>query len=131
MRHVFWMGWILVLTGCGAIGREHRPARQTAFTCRGRPPPPRSSINRADAPVGRLELKRLSAEAEPPPAPPSGASSDAAGGGGARLPATRFRVIAEAVPLGSLGAALASELGLSPARHDATHGRTVGNRDPT
>jgi hypothetical protein len=63
--------------------------------------------------VGRLELKRLSAEAEPAPVTPSDASSAPAIGGGARLPATRFRLIAEAVPLGSLGAAMASELGLS------------------
>lgn len=62
--------------------------------------------------MGRLELKRLSPEAASPPAPPSEASAATASGAGA-LPQTRFRVIAEAVPLGSLGAALASELGLS------------------
>jgi hypothetical protein len=95
------------------MGQETRPAQQTAFTCRGRPPPPRSSISRADAPVGRLELKRLSGEGEPAVAAPAEASTAGATAPGARLPATRFRLMAEAVPLGSLGAALASELGLS------------------
>jgi hypothetical protein len=107
MRHIILVGWSLVLAGCGAVGRETRPEPHRAFTCRGRQPPPRTSISRADAPVGRLELKRLSAEVDPSP------TGDAATTPGARLPTARFRLMAEAVPLGSLGAALASELGLS------------------
>ncbi len=94
------------------MGREQRSDSEQAFTCRGRQPPPRTSISRADAPVGRLELKRLSSEPEPAAA---GDASSVAGttAAGNRLPTTRFQLVAEAVPLGSLGAALASELGMS------------------
>jgi hypothetical protein len=64
--------------------------------------------------MGRLELRRLSSGAEPSPAAPSEAPpAQTAPARGARLPETRFRLMAEAVPLGSLGAALANELGLS------------------
>lgn len=113
MRHIICVVGILVLSGCGMTGRHHRPVESKAFTCRGRQPPPRATINRADAPVGRLELKRLSSEPEPTPpvttevSPPKGVVP------GERLPGTRFRLVAEAVPLGSLGAALSSELGLN------------------
>lgn len=113
MRHFILAGVLLALPGC-ATGPKARRVEQTAFTCRGRPPPPRTSISRADAPVGRLELERLSPEAEP--SAESSASAEAppsTAPGAARLPATRFRLMAEAVPLGSLGAALANELGMS------------------
>jgi hypothetical protein len=72
-------------------------------------------VSRADAPVGRLVLTRLPSRGEPATASPgeTAASQTTIPPGGARLPATRFRLVAEAVPLGSLGAALASELGLS------------------
>ncbi|WP_224246764.1 hypothetical protein [Hyalangium gracile] len=108
MRHFIWVGCLLVLSGCGAMGRAHRRSQPEAFTCRGRQPPPRTSINRADAPVGRLELKRLASEPEP-----SATSTAEPAPGTGRLPPTRFQLVAEAVPLGSLGAALASELGMS------------------
>lgn len=116
MRHFLLAGAILALTGCGALKPEARPEPEVAFTCRGRPPPPRSSVTHSNALVGRLELKRLSPEPEPVAAtaapegtPAAPAASDSAG----RLPETRFRLIAEAAPLGALGAAMASELGMS------------------
>ncbi|HYI02165.1 hypothetical protein [Hyalangium sp.] len=114
MRHFILAGGVLALAGCGTMKSEVRPDAEVAFTCRGRPPPPRTSISHSDAPVGRLDLKRLSYE--PPSAVPGDASSPPpapASATGARLPETRFRLVAEAVPLGSLGAALASELGFS------------------
>ncbi|KFE60853.1 hypothetical protein [Hyalangium minutum] len=116
MRHIILAGGILALTGCGALKPEARPEPEVAFTCRGRPPPPRSSVSHSNAPVGRLELKRLSPEPEPPASAPEGAPATPAGSNssvGVRLPETRFRLIAEAAPLGALGAAMASELGMS------------------
>lgn len=116
MRHIILAGGILALTGCGALKPEARPEPEGAFTCRGRPPPPRSSISHSNAPVGRLELKRLSPEPEPPASAPEGAPATPVGADSSvsvRLPDTRFRLIAEAAPLGALGAAMASELGMS------------------
>ena len=116
MRHIILAGGLLALTGCGTMKPEARSEPGSAFTCRGRPPPPRSSISHSDAPMGRLELKRLAPEAESPEGAPGSApatpevTESSAGG---RLPETRFRLIAEAAPLGALGAALASELGMS------------------
>jgi len=115
MKRFLLVSALAALAGCSAVPEARRSAPST-FTCRGRPPPPRATVSRADAPVGRLELTRLRAEGEPEVASPG--EAPAAGAtrippGGARLPGTRFRLIAEAVPLGSLGAALANELGLS------------------
>jgi hypothetical protein len=116
MRHIILAGGFLALAGCGTMKSGVRPDAEVAFTCRGRPPPPRTSISHSDAPVGRLDLKRLPSDGEPPSAVPGDASSPPpapASATGGRLPETRFRLVAEAVPLGSLGAALASELGFS------------------
>ncbi|HEX8699998.1 MAG TPA: hypothetical protein VF815_14235 [Myxococcaceae bacterium] len=115
MKRFLLLSALAVLAGCTATPEARRPVSST-FTCRGRPPPPRASVSRADAPVGRLVLMRLPSEDEPAvPATSEAGSSQPTTipPGGARLPAARFRLIAEAVPLGSLGAAMASELGLS------------------
>ncbi len=113
MRHFILVGGLLVLAGCGTMKSRASSAAETSFTCRGRPPPPRTAISRSDVPVGRLELKRLSPETEPTAGSASSTETAPVTAVGARLPITRFRLMAEAVPIGSLGAALASELGLS------------------
>jgi hypothetical protein len=113
MRHFILVGWLAALAGCGTLKSQGASITEASFTCRGRPPPPRTAISRSDIPVGRLELKRLSSEPQPTlgsvlPAEPAAVATV-----GAKLPTTRFRLMAEAVPIGSLGAALASELGVS------------------
>ncbi len=113
MRHFILLGGMLALAGCGTMRSQSASAAAASFTCRGRPPPPRTAISRSDVPVGRLELKRLSSEAETTPAQASSTEPAPVGSVGAKLPANRFRLVAEAVPIGSLGAALASELGIS------------------
>jgi len=115
MKRFLLVSTLAALAGCTSTPDARRSPPST-FTCRGRPPPPRSTVSRADAPVGRLVLTRLPSEKAPPKAPPgaaAGAGATTIPPGGARLPGTRFQLIAEAVPLGSLGAALANELGLS------------------
>lgn len=109
MRSFFLVGGLVALAGCGTLKPQGTSITAASFTCRGRPPPPRTAISRSDVPVGRLELRRLPSELEP--TPDSALSSGATVG--ARLPTTRFRLMAEAVPIGSLAAALASELGMS------------------
>ncbi|MDY7227819.1 hypothetical protein [Hyalangium rubrum] len=115
MKHFILGVGLVALAGCAAKP-EVRDEPKEAFTCRGRPPPPRTSITQADAPVGRLELRRLPSESEPGVAPSSGEAEPVVTSepsAGARLPTARFLLVAEAIPLGSLGAGLASELGLS------------------
>jgi hypothetical protein len=113
MRPFILVGGLLALTGCGAMKSRAASDAETSFTCRGRPPPPRTAISRPDVPVGRLELKRLSSEAETTSDAAPSTEASSVPPVGARLPTTRFRLMAEAVPIGSLAAALADELGLS------------------
>jgi type II secretory pathway component GspD/PulD (secretin) len=66
--------------------------------------------------MGRLEVQRLPASA-PPPAPAGQEGEEEAPPrqrppGQARIPAARLRVVAEAVPLGTLASVLSRELGV-------------------
>jgi hypothetical protein len=113
MKHVLMVGGLLGLLGCSTGSASVRPAGPS-FSCEvpGFAPPPHY---RADVPMGRLEVEKRAAVA-PPPAPPAASGDPEAEPEKAsrrpRFPAVRLRVVAEAVPLGTLASALSRELGL-------------------
>jgi hypothetical protein len=109
---------LLLLAGCAGASYAHLQA--PAYTCHGQGPAISTPRQGASVAVGRLELKQV-----PPETPPGlGAADDDDEDDAsskkkplriktvASLPKERLRVIAEAVPLGTLGAALALELGI-------------------
>jgi hypothetical protein len=62
MRHIILAGGILALTGCGSMKPEARPEPEGAFTCRGRPPPPRSILGRM---IGALRGAQSLSDGQP------------------------------------------------------------------
>lgn len=108
-------GGLLGLLGCSTHSAALRPAGPS-FSCEvpGYVPEPHY---RADVPMGRLEVQKLSAVAPPPaPTPESEPLPEQEQEPVSRrrphFPAVRLRVVAEAVPLGTLASALSRELGL-------------------
>ena len=110
---------LLGLLGCSTGSGAARPAG-APFSCEvpSYEPAPRY---RADVPMGRLEVVKLAADATAPapaPAPVPAPESESVPFPNTpyrkrpRLPAVRLRVVAEAVPLGTLASAVSRELGL-------------------
>ncbi len=113
MKRVLMAAGLLGLLGCSTLSGAPRPATP-AFSCEvpGYMPAPRY---RADVPMGRLEVAKLFVVSAPPGPPPESepeSEQKLVSKRQPRFPAVRIRVVAEAVPLGTLAAALSRELGL-------------------
>jgi type II secretory pathway component GspD/PulD (secretin) len=115
MKRVLMAVSLLGVLGCSTGSGVLRPA-EPSFSCEV-PGYVSEPHYRADVPMGRLEVQKLSTSA-PPPAPPPASEPESAqeqervSRHSPRFPAVRLRVVAEAVPLGTLAAALSRELGL-------------------
>ena len=96
-------GLLLCLVGCvpATPADGARPVSARAYTCSGHPEPAPPPVPKVDAPVGRLEIAVTDGTSKPPEASLQG------------LAPRRIRIVAEAVPLGSLAAALADRLGVA------------------
>lgn len=117
MKRMLMASGLLGLLGCSTGSGAARPAG-APFSCEvpGYEPAPRY---RADVPMGRLEVVKLATEAPAPaPAPTPAPESERAPFPNTpyrkrpHLPAVRLRVVAEAVPLGTLASAVSRELGV-------------------
>jgi hypothetical protein len=94
---------VLILAGCAnpeAPAASPTRSEAHAYTCAGHPDPPPAPVPRNDMPIGRLEVAAIDA-----PAKPSEVSLQG-------LAARRVRILAEAVPLGTLATALSERLGI-------------------
>ncbi|MFL5346720.1 MAG: hypothetical protein ACJ8AT_18215 [Hyalangium sp.] len=113
MKRVLMAACLLGLLGCSTPSAALRPTGPS-FSCEvpGYVPEPHY---RADVPMGRLEVQKLSTVPQAPPPerePESEQEQEPVSRSRPRFPPVWLRVVAEAVPLGTLASALSRELGL-------------------